>query len=953
MPSFDLLDEVLPQEGRYCILGLGKYASQHFADTKEEAEQKIQRLLAGKFDVYFGCAKYGPLENRTQDNALYFRALWLDIDCGIAKATPDEKGVIKGYIDQATGLGELQRFCKEAKLPRPVLVNSGYGIHCYWLIQEVVSKAQWLALAKRLRELCVEHNLIVDSAVFEPSRVLRVPGTLNFKQDDPAEVKVLSAGVSRIAYESMRNILGAAEPKEEEPRPEFIPIKMSPLMEMVMKNRIKRFSTIMKKGAEGCAQLVHCYQNQETIDYNLWRSALSIAAFCVDKDTAIHKISNQHPDYDEYKTVQKVEDIVRTGGPHHCTTFEKYNPTGCANCPHKGAFKSPISLGADIADDGDGFIEALAPDGTVLARAKIPEYPFPFFRGANGGIYKREKEEEKEPTLVYEHDLYVTQRMTDPEWGEVVWFKLHLPQDDIREFSLPLTTILVKEELRKALAKQGVALFSFQLESMMIFVTSFIKNLQVKQKADIMRSQFGWVEGNSKFILGTKEITKDGTFYSPPSHTTTAVCDKIHSRGTLEKWKSIFNMFARPGLEPNAFAVLTGFGSPLLKFTGMSGAIINVIHAISGSGKSTTLYACNSIIGHPKDLSSIADDTMNMKLHRLGVMNNLANTIDEITNTSAMEFSVLAYSISQGRGKHRMKASSNEARLNLTSWQGITLTSSNASFYQKMGSAKNSPDGESMRLLEYEIKPSTIIGVAEGKLAFDHELHENYGHAGEIYLRYLVDNLEDCKSLIKKVQAKLDADVQLTSRERFWSATVACNIAGGLIARHLGLHDFDMSAIYEWVCKLLREMREDVKPPSDTPISMLGDFLNSHIHNAVVVNGIADKRSNLESEALLKPKGELLVRFEPDTKELWIAAKAFRDECVKRQINYKDLLAELKKMGVYRDAVNKRMSKGLELSTPAVRALHFDTTSAEFLRLDALVPDTEKANDSGDSAVQG
>jgi len=56
---------------------------------------------------------------------------------------------------------------------------------------------------------------------------------------------------------------------------------------------------------------------------------------------------------------------------------------------------------------------------------------------------------------------------------------------------------------------------------------------------------------------------------------------------------------------------------------------------------------------------------------------------------------------------------------------------------------KNSPDGESVRLLEYKIEPNDLIGVAKGKEMFDHQLNNNYGHAGEIYITWLVNNLEE------------------------------------------------------------------------------------------------------------------------------------------------------------------------------------------------------------------
>ena len=663
MSNFDLLNAVLPEEGRYCVLGIGRYPDQKFYDTRAEVDQQVEALVKRGFDAYFGCAKFGPLNNRTHENVAYVRALWMDIDCGPTKAVPDEKGIIKGYVDQPTGLNEFGKFCKNVGLPKPILVSSGYGIHAYWLLEETVSRLEWEPLANRLRELCVEQGLIVDPSVFEASRVLRVPGTYNFKQEEPLEVRVLNENTQRMTYAQVKEILGAPDVKPVEEKPDFIPSSMSPLMESMMQNKIKRFKTIMLKSAqgEGCNQLLHCYENQATLDYNLWRSALSIATFCVDRDSAVHKMSANHPGYDRFKTEFKVDDIQRTGGPHHCATFKKQNPGGCNDCKHKGKIKSPIMLGVEIeeADDEDYEVEVVE-DGEVET-VRIPEYPFPFFRGKNGGVYRRPSEDEGEPELVYEHDLYIIKRLTDPDIGETLLFRLHLPMDGMKEFAIPLGVISSKEKLREALASKGVGLFAKQVDAMCTYVMTLVKNLQVMRKAEIMRTQFGWVDNDSKFILGDREITKDGVYYSPPSNITKTVAENLVEHGDFEKWKEVFNMYAKPGLEPHAFAALTAFGSPLLKFTGMSGAIINVIHSSSGSGKSTALFMCNSVWGHPVRNASIWKDTFNAKMHRLGVMNNLPNTIDEITNTSPMEFSDLSYSISQGRGKNKMRGSFTEA----------------------------------------------------------------------------------------------------------------------------------------------------------------------------------------------------------------------------------------------------------------------------------------------------
>lgn len=941
--NFDLLETVLPKEGRYCAFGSGRYISQKFFDTRQEFDKHIQWCVQNDFDAYFGCAKYGDADNRKHDNAQYFGALWMDIDCGAEKAKPDVNGKIKGYVDQATGMSAVKAFCRKITLPRPIVVDSGYGLHFYWVLTETLRRNVWESLSKRLRDLALQEGLIVDTSVFEASRVLRVPGTYNFKNpEDPQPVVVINEVYEAKDYEFWKELLSAPEPEEER---DFLPRRLSPLMESMFEDRVKRFQTIMLKSAkgEGCQQLLHCYENQADIEYNLWRSALSIAAHCIDKDSAIHKMSKDHPGYTEGETEKKAADI---GGPHFCTTFERENPGGCDGCPNKGKFKSPIMLGAEIAraedyDDGDGEENE---EGVITST--YPPLPDPYFRARSGAIYVNTGGEEP-PVLVYEYNLYVVKRMEDPFAGEAALVHLHLPRDGLREFVVPLSELVVKDRLREALAKQGVAAGESQIKNILNYLISSVKNLQVTDKAEIMRTQFGWVDKDSKIIIGDREITKDGSFYSPPSSTTKTLVPLMKPTGSLEKWKEVYNMYSKPGLEPHAFAALTGFGSLLLKFTGISGAIINVIYPKSGTGKSTTLYMCNSIVGHPKQLASIWKDTYNSKMHRLGVLNNLANTIDEITNTSPMEFSDLAYSISQGRGKNRMKASANEERLNLTSWQGITLASANASFYEKLGLAKDSPDGESMRLFEYRIEPTSVIGTAEGKQMFDQQLFENYGHAGDIYAQWLVNNLEEAIATLRQVQAKIDAEVQFTARERFWSAIAACNITGGLISKKLGLHDYDMKAVYTWLKVMLASMREEITPPTTEVTNMLGDFINSHINNIVVVNGNADSRTNLDAAPILEPRGELHIRYEPDTKRMFVTVASIRKHCAERQVGYKDWLKQMEAKDILVGVINKRMSKGMKVVSPAVRAVELDTTKDEYLKIDEYMPEPSNADRDG------
>jgi uncharacterized protein (DUF927 family) len=948
MTDFDLLDTVLAPEGWFAVVGIkGKSVQQELVQTREEVDEVAQRFLDEERNVYFGCAKYETNANRKQENAKYFKAFWMDIDCGPDKGTPDPvTGKIEGYLDQATGLKELKRFCETLGLPRPTLVDSGRGLHVYWVLDEVISREQWEPVSNRLKDLCAIHNLIADNNCFEPARVLRIPGTLNFKDSPPSEVSTMVLGRTTNLAE-MREILNVVDaPKKMfTPRPSK---ERSALTLSLMGNRVSKFKKIMLKSAngEGCQQLVHCYQNQESISYDLWRSALSIAAFCEEGATAAHKMSEKYPGYDPEEVEIKVHDLQKNGGPHFCDTFEKNNPGGCDGCQFKGKITTPILLGKEIAtsevdEEGNYVVEDdLGEEEEETTQRYIPAFPYPFFRGAKGGIYLKSAADGEDDKLVYEHDLYVVKTLKDPAADNAMsaLIRVHLPKDGMDEFSVPLEQIVGKESpLKKLLARRGVVGFAGQMENLTYFVQASVKELQYAKRAEIMRAQFGWADTDSKFIVGDREITAEGIYYSPPSMHTKGIAQWMNPVGTLEKWQEVFNLYNRPGLEPNAFAAFTAFGSPLLKFMGLNGAIINVIFRKSGSGKSTTLYMCNSVWGHPEKLVSIPRDTINARMQRLGVMNNLPFTMDEITNMSAEDFSDLSYAMSQGRGKDRQKAQSNELRTNLTSWQNLSLASSNASFEEKLSSLKNTPDGELMRFIEYEIGYSDAIGVEEGKQMFDHQLRENYGHAGDIYAQWLVANRDEAIRIVLSVQAKIDKELRLTQRERFWSAQVACNLAGALIAQDIGLIDYDMPRVYKWVCQLIRELRETSVAPPDTASNVIGDYINRHIRNALIVNGEADSRTKLTAAPVQEPYGALLIRYEPDTKQMFIVSKHFKDDCVKSQINFRDLLKQLTKKGIYKGSTTRRMTTGSKIKGTPVHVIHLDCNAPDFISLDDYV----------------
>lgn len=441
--------------------------------------------------------------------------------------------------------------------------------------------------------------------------------------------------------------------------------------------------------------------------------------------------------------------------------------------------------------------------------------------------------------------------------------------------------------------------------------------------AEKSRLQFGWTENNT-FVIGDREIKTGETIYSPPSSSTANLVPAYSKKGTLEQWKRVANWYSRPGTEARAFNLFAGFGTPLLKFTNLKGVQIHLTDDGSGTGKTTIQMLVNSIYGHPSETLLLEQDTFKSKMHRMGTVQNMPITIDEITNMPNEEISNLAYISTQGRGRNRMMSQSNSERINNTSWALILWTSGNRSVHDALYSMKTFPDGELARVVEINIPADTTMSKEESDELYN-LMFENYGIAGEIFMQYVVSHTETIIERIREVQAKFDADAGLLQRERFYSALAAVAIVGGMIAKKLKLHDIDTGPVYQWAVNYFKNVKSAVKPNASKPLDLLGNYLNEFNQSLLVINNEIDSRTHMEQAPLQTPHRELLVRYEPDSRMLFITTKHFRDWCTKNQVSYKTISESLAKDGVAELGVKKRLAKGTKLNTPAVNTLVIDT----------------------------
>jgi len=900
METKKFLERVLG-DGYYSVLGLGDKKVQSFHATIDDVIDKANQLDAEGINAYFGLATFETSNDRKVTNVKSLSSFYLDLDCGVGKE----------YTNQNEAFHDLKRFTKETGLPRPMLINSGYGIHVYWVLRESVSYAEWLPVAQALKDMCIRHNLSADNGVTaDAARVLRVPGTHNHKRGTQKPVMFFGTGEFRdVEFDEFSRLIGA----EGVNVPTKVDNEESAFKKAMIENSENSFRVILNKTikGEGCEQLKNIMENQQDISEPLWRAGLSIAKFCNDADKAVHKMSERHPEYSENLTEEKVGPIK---APYYCTTFEAENPEPCLACSHRGKINSPIVLGMGIKK---------AP-----VSKDIPLYPEPYFRGANGGVYIRFKDKDGniEDKVIYQNDLYVIKRIMDVEVGEAIVMRLHLPQDGIREFTVPLTSVTSKEELRKQLSMHGIAVL--RMDDIMAYTTTWVTQLQAKSVAEEARRQFGWTDDEcGGFVLGGEEITLDETKFNPPSTPTAGLFPSFEPKGTLEDWKDTVNFYNRDSFELHQFVLGTSFGSPLMKFSPINCAALHIYSKESGVGKTTAMIAGASVWGSPEDLIMHERDTYNTKMNRGEIYHNLPMYMDELTNTSGKELSNLAYQLTGGRQRGRMSASSNVERHRGEAWKLLAVTTGNTSMVERISIIKAMPKAEAQRILECRVSRMQFDTKEETDV-FSACLQNNYGHAGKVYIKHVMENLEEVQKLIRQVQEKVDARAGLTAENRYWSVLVACTLTGIMLAKRCGLVKYDVKKLFNWAVERLKENKRQVEDMSISVEETLNDYIHEHWSNVLWIKSTEDLRKQEGDVANLVipealPRGKLVARYETDLKRAFLVPKPLKAWCGEHQINYNSFLQDLTtKLGATKTKM--RLSRGTHMNLPPTWVIQVD-----------------------------
>jgi hypothetical protein len=913
------LSTVLSDEGYYHVAGIAKNKpiKEKFYTSLDEAIETANNFDEEGRDSYFALGLFlDANKGRTAQNVRGIKSLFLDLDCGEGKP----------YSTQQDALIALKAWYKKYGIPRPTVVNSGRGLHVYWALDRAYTREEWLPTAKGLKAACLQDGLHIDAVVTaDAARLLRVPNTRNFKDVPPKDTKVIVLGkpvvLEEFAAKLPTHLIPVLAPREYTSADNA---DMANAKGGESKYTYK-FANILMKTAQGsgCAHIDKAIRKPDEITYPEWTHALSIAKRC-DTDgivgqPAIHLISKGYSKYSADETDKIASSIDY---PHLCTTFDSDCPGLCEGCPNNGKIKSPITLCRELKlaesdevevrgyDEPEEFYDeraeevAIAPsvsapsnaDGgdippskpkkeSVLEKIKIPGYPPGYARPEGGGVAKisHDKDGNREEKVLCPDNLYVKKRMVDVD-GPCYEIGHTSDFEGERSFVASQKELMSTETFRGVMNSNDVLVMPSTQKDLMEYIAAWITKLKPEGPPIQVKSQFGWTEGLKSFVIGDKEIFANRVENSPAGSRTAQYMHMFKKKGTLEKWKELAQFYGQEGFEQHQYMFGLSFGSPLMEFmSGISGCIYNLNSPETGVGKTTGMWGGASVWGSHKKLVLIGKDTPNSAWNRAEVIKNLPLYIDEVSNYKPQPASDFCYAISDGVQKNRMSGKGENAeRYRGEPWALNCGTSGNSSLTEVAGEYRSSPKGETGRVVSHSAT-KLLRGASDTLRANDlnDQLDENYGHAGPLFIQHILKNKAAAKKLTLDTRSDIVKEIDGEPQERFWIAQGATVYAGCTIAKQIGLIDWDLDNLWDWIIAKIKEQRAGLTRMDMDIHDIISQFYMDNVRSILRITSTADARDP-ELQNIIRPDMQdmpnfkFVARHETDIGKLFIRGPALK-----------------------------------------------------------------------------
>lgn len=234
--------------------------------------------------------------------------------------------------------------------------------------------------------------------------------------------------------------------------------------------------------------------------------------------------------------------------------------------------------------------------------------------------------------------------------------------------------------------------------------------------------------------------------------------------------------------------------------------------------------------------------------------------------------------------------------------------SANDSIISALSQHGNDPTAQMSRVLEIKgVNINKICTPAEvdHNQALTRQLLDNYGTAGDVYIRYLTQNKEQVLDMIYQIEKRFVQYAELNTNYRFWTFMCTRMIVGVMIANKLGLLNYNVAKLFAYLVKAVKRAKADLEKYKWTPETMVAQFMGANLAHRLTVVSTKRPEGKVDNEQMgalndinyvvqAPAHGrELTMRYEQDTGECIISILSIKQWCKKAGVAYTEFMRQL------------------------------------------------------------
>lgn len=623
---------------------------------------------------------------------------------------------------QAEG-GAIEVIQRIRRFPlRPsIVINTGYGRHVYFVFNRVLRAEdlpEWDEMIKGLRDA-----LRGDSTI-NLSRVMRLPGTLNIKQEYavPCEICEEDSSWLRYSIEEVKAAIaeglrywskGPTGTRKEQLSQANI------LLDLHRRGVREDLRRAVLTGERTIRTGINAGRSDDESGRDFW-----IATTLLERgfDTGeIKTIFRANPKGCGSKWAQREHGekyLELTLAKAHAHVEERRE---------RGQSETndvDEEEGVVISDDNLPSCYSCSPDGAIWFIPPVPKID-------EEGKYGYKQTKSLKPVLVCNSFMRIAEIQQNIDTNQIsvrIAFSYHRK---------PHTTTILRSQMADArqlvaaLAGEGAPVNSLNARLVLAYLIAYEHDFGDRIPRKKVTSRFGRGKSEGPFFL--PGLSSDVEF--APAGPGDAALYRAYSsrRGSLQEWANIINLLASESSIIPQVAILAAFVPPLQSKLQIPNFILD-INGNTGSGKSTSLKLAASVYGKPNDPDSLVSQWMNTRVaieQMAGMCSELPIFLDDAQHCSEDLKRSMVYMIANGRGKGR-GAKGGGIRETLT-WHTVAISTSEEPLHE------SSPqEGARGRILPVGgATPPFRPGSASFVQSLERAIVSNHGQAGELFIRHL------------------------------------------------------------------------------------------------------------------------------------------------------------------------------------------------------------------------